>query len=229
LARRNLVFAGTVLKGKALEQMTSHGSRTHHDSISKRNLYEVLELEKSATDDDIKRAYRKLALIFHPDKNRDGDPAKTERFKEINHAHAVLSNPQKRRIYDEYGDMGLRMMDQVGEETMAYVLRPWVKYVFWTLTILTCGCFGCCCGCLCCCQCCCNFCCGKCKPDMSYEDYPDINEIVQESGEEITITVQPNASHAESATTAHAMPTPTTPIVLGPPSSPPSYQSTQQQ
>lgn len=48
-------------------------------------------------------------------------------FKEVNHANAVLSNPSKRKIYDEYGEMGLKMMDQFGEDAMKYVLNPWMK------------------------------------------------------------------------------------------------------
>jgi len=67
--------------------------------------YEVLGVSKSATAEEIKKAYRKLALKFHPDKNK-GDKAAEEKFKEINEAYAVLSDPQKRQQYDTYGSNG---------------------------------------------------------------------------------------------------------------------------
>ncbi|MDH4319832.1 MAG: DnaJ domain-containing protein [Desulfobulbaceae bacterium] len=67
--------------------------------------YEVLGVSKSATAEEIKKAYRKLALKFHPDKNK-GDKAAEEKFKEINEAYAVLSYPQKRQQYDTYGSNG---------------------------------------------------------------------------------------------------------------------------
>jgi len=66
-------------------------------------LYEALEVECESTDSEIKKAYRKLALKYHPDKN----PNAGERFKEISHAYEVLSDEQKRRIYDQYGEEGL--------------------------------------------------------------------------------------------------------------------------
>lgn len=65
-------------------------------------LYEVLEVEKAATEADIKKAYRKLAVRHHPDKG--GDP---ERFREIAGAYEVLSDPEKRAKYDEFGEEGL--------------------------------------------------------------------------------------------------------------------------
>eukprot|EP01119_Soliformovum_irregulare_P005720 TRINITY_DN1746_c0_g1_i1.p1 TRINITY_DN1746_c0_g1~~TRINITY_DN1746_c0_g1_i1.p1 ORF type:complete len:416 (-),score=80.54 TRINITY_DN1746_c0_g1_i1:14-1261(-) len=71
-------------------------------------LYEVLGLEPSATDDEIKRAYKLLALKYHPDKNPDAG----DKFKEISGAYDVLSDPQKKKIYDKYGDRGLLMFEQ---------------------------------------------------------------------------------------------------------------------
>ena len=65
----------------------------------------MLGLKKDATPDEIKRAYRKLALKFHPDKNPD-NPEATEKFKEINRAHSILSDETKKNIYDEYGSFG---------------------------------------------------------------------------------------------------------------------------
>lgn len=65
--------------------------------------YKVLGIAKSATQEDIKKAYRKMAKKFHPDINKD-DPAAKERFQEINEANEVLGDPEKRRKYDEYGE-----------------------------------------------------------------------------------------------------------------------------
>lgn len=67
--------------------------------------YSILEINKSATIDEIKKAYRKLALKYHPDRN--SNPSATEKFKEIGEAYEVLSNPEKKEIYDKYGKDGL--------------------------------------------------------------------------------------------------------------------------
>ena len=72
---------------------------------NKRDYYEVLGLKKDATDADIKRAYRKLAAQYHPDVNHD--PGAEEKFKEINEANEVLSDPDKRARYDQYGFAGV--------------------------------------------------------------------------------------------------------------------------
>ncbi|GAB4193268.1 MAG: molecular chaperone DnaJ [Phycisphaeraceae bacterium] len=74
---------------------------------TQRDYYEVLGIERSAGADDIKRAYRKLAMKYHPDRN-PGDTEAEERFKEAAEAYEVLSNPEKRRRYDQYGHAGLR-------------------------------------------------------------------------------------------------------------------------
>ncbi len=68
-----------------------------------KDYYAVLGLEKSAGADQIKKAYRKLALKYHPDKNPNDKQAE-ERFKEITEAYAVLSDPEKKRQYDQFGD-----------------------------------------------------------------------------------------------------------------------------
>jgi len=72
---------------------------------SKRDYYEVLGVSKNASQDEIKSQYRKLALKFHPDKNKSPDSA--EHFKEISEAYAVLSDSEKRKIYDTYGHSGV--------------------------------------------------------------------------------------------------------------------------
>lgn len=66
-----------------------------------KDFYEILGLKKTATLDEIKQAYRKLAMQYHPDRNKS--PEAEEKFKEINEAYAVLSNPEKRQQYDSYG------------------------------------------------------------------------------------------------------------------------------
>ncbi|MBI5409885.1 MAG: molecular chaperone DnaJ [Nitrospirae bacterium] len=67
-----------------------------------KDYYQTLGVEKNATEEDLKKAYRKLALKYHPDRN-PGDKASEEKFKEINEAYAGLSDPEKRRSYDTYG------------------------------------------------------------------------------------------------------------------------------
>ncbi len=76
--------------------------------MSKRDYYEVLGLAKGASDDDIKKAYRKLAMKHHPDRNQgDGAKASEEKFKEAKEAYEMLSDPQKKAAYDQYGHAGV--------------------------------------------------------------------------------------------------------------------------
>ncbi|MCQ2082939.1 MAG: molecular chaperone DnaJ [Bacteroidaceae bacterium] len=74
--------------------------------MAKRDYYEVLEVSKSASADEIKKAYRKLAIKYHPDKN-PGDKEAEEKFKEAAEAYGVLSDPDKRAKYDQFGFDGL--------------------------------------------------------------------------------------------------------------------------
>ena len=68
----------------------------------KRDFYEVLGVSKTASDAEIKKAYRKLAKKYHPDSNPN-DAVAAERFKEINEAYDVLSDPEKKKMYDQFG------------------------------------------------------------------------------------------------------------------------------
>ena len=69
--------------------------------------YEILGVEHTAEEIEIKRSYRKLAIKYHPDKNPD-NPEAAEHFKEISQAYEILSDPQKRELYDRYGEDAFR-------------------------------------------------------------------------------------------------------------------------
>lgn len=73
---------------------------------TKRDYYDILEVDRAADLSRIKKAYRQKALQFHPDRNRD-DPDAEEKFKEASEAYEVLSDPQKRQVYDQFGHAGL--------------------------------------------------------------------------------------------------------------------------
>jgi molecular chaperone DnaJ len=74
--------------------------------MAKRDYYEILGVSKGASADEIKKAYRKIAIKFHPDKNPD-DPTAEDKFKEAAEAYEVLSNPEKRQRYDQFGHQGV--------------------------------------------------------------------------------------------------------------------------
>ncbi|KAG2406538.1 DnaJ protein [Vigna angularis] len=76
-------------------------------AIAGKSYYDILQVSKGASDDQIKRAYRKLALKYHPDKNPGNEEA-NRKFAEINNAYEVLSDREKRGIYDRYGEEGLK-------------------------------------------------------------------------------------------------------------------------
>ncbi|KAG7260173.1 hypothetical protein CRUP_030926 [Coryphaenoides rupestris] len=142
----------------------------------------------------------KLALRHHPDKNPD-NPEAAEKFKEINNANAILNDENKRKIYDEYGSMGLYVAEQFGEESAV---------------VVCCSIFTCCC-----CFCCCCFCCGRCGRSMEGEPdaYMDPGDLEDQIRAE-----QPDAADGEAVVLDQPIPrTPSpqpagenTPIVIQP-------------
>ena len=72
----------------------------------KRDYYEVLEVPKTATADELKKAYRKMAKKYHPDANPNNKAEAEAKFKEVNEAYEVLSDKQKRNMYDQFGHSG---------------------------------------------------------------------------------------------------------------------------
>ena len=74
--------------------------------MSKRDYYEILGVNRDASEDEIKKAYRKLAMKHHPDRNPD-NPKAEEHFKEAKEAYEILSDAQKRAAYDQYGHAGV--------------------------------------------------------------------------------------------------------------------------
>ena len=80
-------------------------SSKRYKTVAKRDYYEVLGVSKTASDDEIKRAYKKMAIKYHPDRN-PGDKEAEEKFKEAAEAYDVLRDPQKRQRYDQFGFNG---------------------------------------------------------------------------------------------------------------------------
>ncbi|XP_037652103.1 dnaJ (Hsp40) homolog, subfamily C, member 5 gamma b isoform X2 [Sebastes umbrosus] len=176
------------------------------------SLYKTLGLEKGATPEDIKKAYRKLALRHHPDKNPD-NPEAADKFKEINNANSILSDENKRKIYDEYGSMGLYVAEQFGDESVKYYFlmsKCWFKGLVACCSLFTC----------CCCFCCCCFCCGKCKSSEDPENFayvdPDVleEEMREQDAGDPVIVIQPSA--ADTSDTVNTSPGENVPIVIEP-------------
>jgi molecular chaperone DnaJ len=75
--------------------------------MSKRDFYEVLGISRDASEADVKKAYRRLAMKYHPDRNSEGSPDAEAKFKEAKHAYEILSDANKRAAYDQYGHAGV--------------------------------------------------------------------------------------------------------------------------
>jgi molecular chaperone DnaJ len=88
---------------------------------SKRDYYDVLGVQKNASKEDIKNAYRKLALQYHPDRNKE--PGAEEKFKELSEAYAVLSDDEKRKRYDIYGHVGAEEAFRGSEANFEEIFR----------------------------------------------------------------------------------------------------------
>ena len=74
--------------------------------MAKRDFYDILGVDRNTSGDDIKKAYRKIAIKYHPDKN-PGDKESEEQFKEAAEAYEILSNPDKKAQYDRFGHAGM--------------------------------------------------------------------------------------------------------------------------
>ncbi|MCB1176088.1 MAG: DnaJ domain-containing protein, partial [Leptospiraceae bacterium] len=74
--------------------------------MAEKSYYEILGVSRDANEDDIKKAYRKLAIKYHPDKNK-GDKESEDKFKEATEAYEVLRDSNKRKMYDQFGKAGV--------------------------------------------------------------------------------------------------------------------------
>lgn len=83
-------------------------------NLNSKDFYQILGCPRNADDDALKKAYRKLAVKWHPDKNPDNEEA-TKNFQKVSEAYATLSDPKKRQMYDQYGEEGVRMSDSMPE------------------------------------------------------------------------------------------------------------------
>nr|AAW27439.2 SJCHGC02252 protein [Schistosoma japonicum] len=177
------------------------GQKSSKENI---NLYAILEVDRNATAEEIRKSYRRLALKYHPDKNVK-DPGASEKFKEINRAHSILANEQKRKLYDRYGSLGIYVAEHIDEEDW----KPYLALRNPCVQCLACTCFllTCCCCCLCCC-----YCCGTLYP-RNHPVPDEMNEAFEEphfempmnmSNAETFVTKQPNPAPAVNL---YAMPT----------------------
>ena len=92
--------------------------------MAKRDYYEILGISRSASQEEIESAYRRLALRYHPDKNPDNSKEAEEKFIEVSGAYEVLSDPEKRQIYDQYGHAGLEAEIGAGAGSSGFEFDP---------------------------------------------------------------------------------------------------------
>lgn len=92
--------------------------------------YEILGVAKTATEDDIRKGYRRQALRWHPDKNPDNKDAAEKRFKMVSEAYEVLSNKEKREIYDRYGKEGLSATPRREDDVFAAAFQTFPSQMF---------------------------------------------------------------------------------------------------
>ena len=180
-------------EGSHKPRTRTRSTRSH--STAGETLYDTLGVAKEATPDEIRKGYRKLALKYHPDKNPGNEEA-AEKFKQINHAHVILGDEQKRLIYDRYGSVGLQIAEQFGEENVGvyYCMNSTLCRVIGTiLFLLSCFCFCCCC-----CFCCCN-CCGK--LDREHEDFADVRpeDLIDTEEDDVPVTEEPTTNGDSTA------------------------------
>ncbi|CAJ1973768.1 unnamed protein product [Sphenostylis stenocarpa] len=109
---RDIYLANDCDLGNSVDMISDLESKDIQVLCGKRNMgvdyYDVLKVDRNATDDDLKKAYRKLAMKWHPDKNPTNKKEAEANFKQISEAYEVLSDPQKRVVYDKYGEEGLK-------------------------------------------------------------------------------------------------------------------------
>ncbi|CAF1608790.1 unnamed protein product [Adineta ricciae] len=135
-------------------------SQSRRNRTNNEDYYAILGVSRTATDEEIKRAYRRLALQLHPDKNPDSQA--TAQFQDVAKAYKVLSNPSLKRTYDLLGSQAADMADQYEGYPETFSKLSTCKKIGLLAAFLATGCCfgcGCCCACFCCC--CCNFCCGQ--------------------------------------------------------------------
>ncbi|VDK69573.1 unnamed protein product [Dibothriocephalus latus] len=116
---KKLPAVGTMHPVQAAKQESGAGKARGTGMGS--DLYALLEVPHGASTEDIRKAYKKLALQYHPDKN--DDPKAEARFKEIAQAYEILSNSERRRIYDQFGEEGLR----AGTSGRTNTFKPFAK------------------------------------------------------------------------------------------------------
>ena len=104
----NIPSTAPGIQSKRKKHLISHFSSVTMSIYDSKDYYGVLQVPKAATNIEIKKAYRKLAMKYHPDKNPDLPEEAASKFQEIGEAYDVLSDQEKRAIFDQYGYDGLR-------------------------------------------------------------------------------------------------------------------------